>query len=233
MKRLLVATLLVVTSMAAWPQETAAAPGAGETLTFRMDHSGTTLASYTFTINEDGSAVYAASYPPDPPKFSPYAATAATAPNAQVSTTIQLTPGTTERLFEHVRATNGFHDGCASKAKHIANTGQKTLVYSSGGKEATCSWNYSEDKNVVFVADTFEAIALTLDEGRKLDQKHRYDRLALDPEIEFLFDSAKQGKAQELATIAPALRAIADDPQVLERVRTRAAKLLAQGGATQ
>ena len=208
-----------------------AIPACGDTLVFGMDHAGTVLVSYTLTVHEDGSAIYAASYPPEMPKYSPYAATVATMPNTQVSTTITLTPATTKMFFERTHATNGFVSGCESHVKNIAKTGSKTLTYTSPSQTASCTWNYTEDKNVIVMANAFEGIALTLDEGRKLQQKSRYDRLALDPEVQYLFDSVKQGHAIELGTIAVTLREIANDAQVLERVRAKAVKLLAQSNS--
>ncbi len=205
----------------------------GDRLEFSVDHSGTVLVSYKLTVQEDGSAVYAASYPPERPKYSPYAVPVAAGANTEVSVSVLLSPATTKMLFERVRATNGLAGGCESTAKNIAKTGVKALTFTSAGPVATCRWNYTEDKNVIAMAKTFEGIALTLDEGRKLSQDHKYDRLALDPDVQFLFDSVKQGTAIELGTIAPTLHAIADDPQVLERVRSKAEKLLSQAAAAQ
>jgi hypothetical protein len=206
-------------------------PPIGNTLVFGMDHTGTVLVSYTLTVHEDGSAIYAASYPPERARYSPYAATAAAVPNTEVSSRIMVTPGTTKMLFERVRAANGFGNGCESTLKNIAKTGLKTLTYSSSSSAASCTWNYTENNNVMGIAKACEGIALTLDEGRKLEQKHRYDRLALDPEVQYLFDSVKRGDAIEVEIIAPTLRSIADDSQVLERVRTKAVKLLSQAAS--
>ena len=47
----------------------------------------------------------------------------------------------------------------------------------------SCVYNYSDNKNVALLTDTFLGIAFTLDEGRKLDFLHRYDRLGLDAEM--------------------------------------------------
>ena len=206
-------------------------PPGGDILVFGVDHTGTVLVSYTLTVHEDGSAIYAASYPPEMPKYSPYAAAAATMPDTQVSTRVMLTPATTKMLFERAHATKGFVNGCESTVKNIAKTGVKTLTYASASKTADCTWNYTEDRDVMVMANAFEGIALTLDEGRKLEQKSRYDRLALDPEVQYLLDSVKRGNAIELGTIAATLREIAGDAQVLERVRAKAVKLLAQSNS--
>ncbi len=204
-----------------------AQPAAPESLSFRLSRPGAPIPSYSLTVQSDGSTVYQVSYPPEVPKYSPYVDTIQALPNIDVTMNVNLTPATTAKLFELARATGGFRSGCESKAKHIANSGAKTLTYTSSAGAATCTFNFSEDKNVVALLTTFTGIAYTLDAGRQLELKHRYDRLALDPETENLVTAVRQGSALELSTIAPALRALVDDPQVLERVRNRAANLLA------
>jgi hypothetical protein len=199
-----------------------------DTISFRLDRPGIPLPSYTLTVHSDGSASYQVSYPPEVPRYSPYAESIKALPNTNITINVTLSKAGTSRLFELVRGTNNFSAGCASKAKHIADTGTKILTYNSSAALATCVYNYTEDKTILALTHTFQAIALTLDEGRKLETSHRYDRLALDPETEFLIASAKEGTAAEFGAIAPTLKSIADDPQVLERVRTRAAELLAQ-----
>jgi hypothetical protein len=203
-----------------------------ETITFHFERPGLPVPVFTLTVHADGTAIYEASVRPEVPRYSPYAATIGAQPDIQVTANVTLTPATTMKLFDEVRSTHNFANGCASKAKNIASSGKKTLTYTAEAGTATCAYDYTEDKTIYALTSTFEAIAFTLDEGRKLENKHRYDRLALDPETEYLVNAVQAGNAVELATIAPTLRSLADDPQLLERVRTRAAKLLVQTGGT-
>ncbi len=203
-----------------------------ESVTFTLDRHGLPVPSFDLKVNSDGSAIYHVFYPPEVPKFSPYAATQAALPPTEVTLHTMLTPATTARLFDQVRGTGGFRNGCASKAKNIADTGAKTLTYLSPAGKAECTFNYTEDKTIQALNNTFQSIALTLDEGRRLEEKHRFDRLALDPESYYLVKMVKEGRASELLTIAPILQSLVDDPQVLERVRSRAAKLLEQATAS-
>ena len=201
---------------------------APESVSFRLERPGAPLPSYTLTVSADGSTTYQVSYPPVTPKYSPYTATLSKLPNTEVTLKTNLSASGTAALFEKLRATKDLNGGCASKAKNIADTGAKTLTYTGTPGTVTCTYNYTEEKNIVSLTNTFQAIAYTLDEGRKLEQQHRYDRLALDPETDSLMSAAKQGNAAEFGAIGPVLREIADDPQVLERVRLRATKLLEQ-----
>jgi hypothetical protein len=195
-------------------------------LVYHFEHAGLPVPEYTLTLQEDGSGTYAATYTA-PPIDSRYGSpAAAVAPPTKTTRPITLTQATTARLFERVRATNHFQGGCESKQKNIANTGAKTITYTGPGGDATCTFNYTENKSVASVSETFQAIAETLDEGRSIDLKHRYDRLGLDRELANLADAVHDGRAVEVATIAPVLQSLLNDSQVMERVRKRAAGLL-------
>jgi hypothetical protein len=90
----------------------------------------------------------------------------------------------------------------------------------------SCTYNYTENMGVNALTGLFLAIAETMDEGRTLDHLHRYDRLGLDAAMSYLTQEVSAGRALELGTIATTLRSIADDAEVIERVRMRARALL-------
>ncbi len=129
-------------------------------------------------------------------------------------------------IFKTARSLNHFNMTCASKAKNIADTGNKTLSYSGPDGRGACTYNFSENKGVMVLTDMFEAIAFTMDTGRRLEFLHRYDRLGLDAEMETLTHEVEQKRALELGTISDTLTSLASDDSVLQRVRIRAEKLL-------
>jgi hypothetical protein len=221
---LLLPTLLLLPVMAS--AQEAARPES--VIVFHFKHAGLPVPEYTLTVHEDGSGTYAATYEPppsDPDAGYSYAAAQTIAPT-QVSRPILLSSQTTSRLFDRVRSTGQFHDGCESHQKNVADTGAKTLTYTGPEGSAHCTYNYTENKAIVAVTDTFQSIAQTLDDGRSIDLKHRYDRLGLDRELSNLAEAVKDGRAIEIATIAPVLQSLCNDSQVMERVRKRAAGLL-------
>ena len=141
---------------------------------------------------------------------------------------ITLSPATVTKIFKLARSLDRFDIACDSKAKNIANTGKKTLTYAGPDGRGSCVYNYSENKSVSALTDMFFAIAFTLDEGRRMEFLHRYDRLGLDAEISSLAQEEKEGRALELGTIAPTLSAIENDTALIQRVRLQAARLLEQ-----
>ncbi len=220
----LLPTLLLLIA-ASFPQTGQPAPGA--TITFGFDRPGLPVPAFILTLHSDGTGTYAATVAtPEPSRYAPYPPTPPPPPT-HITRAISVSPQLTMQVFEQARNTNRFHVACESKAKNIASTGAKTLTYTGPEGDGHCAYNYTEVKPVASLTDTFLGIAFTLDLGRKLEQAHRYDRLGLDQEMRFLVDAVHDGHALELGNIAPVLTSIAEDTQLLERVRNRAAALLA------
>ncbi len=172
--------------------------------------------SYRFTLREDGSGTYRATYPPMPPST----------PGETVETPLMLHEATVKKIFDQARSTLPLHGNCETKVKNIAQTGVKTLTYTSAAATVACTWNYSDKSAVSALQDEFTAMAETLDAGRKLTMDQRFDRLGLDRDMTFLVGQVKEGHAQGLENITPVLQSIVEDVSLLERVRAQAKALL-------
>ena len=116
---------------------------------------------------------------------------------------------------------------CESRQHKIAFTGTKMIAYTGPETRAGCTFNWSQDPVIMKVAGNFMAIAMTLEEGRRLRLSYLHDRLSLDAELEILAKAVKRGDALELENISTELRAIAGDQAVMKRAQARAAALLA------
>ncbi len=117
---------------------------------------------------------------------------------------------------------------CETKTKNLARMGEKTFAYTAmGSPEARCTFNYTDNKALAQAAEYLSSVSATLEEGITLDRLHRYDRLGLDPEMIRFAAAAKDGKAEELGAIHSSLESLVADDAVLERVRQKAAQLLA------
>lgn len=193
-------------------------------VTFQFEREGLPVPRFTLRIKEDGTGSYWAEEVESP---ADKGAVQYASPK-HIDRTLKLTQPTVARIFQSARELHRFDMACESTAKNIANTGKKTLGYAGADGTGSCVYNYSNNKDVTRLTNTFLAIALTLDEGRRLEFLHRYDRLGLDEEMSQLVQAVKAGRALELGTIAPVLTAIAGDGAVLQRVRSQASKLLEQ-----
>jgi len=143
-------------------------------------------------------------------------------------TSFVMSVGTSTRLSSLLVASKGMTP-CESRAKNLANMGRKTMEFSlalTSAALATCSFNYSENKPLLVIADLGQAIAYTQQAGTELARLHRFDRLGLDREMILLDTAVAEGNAIELQSIAETLHSIATDPLVLERVRSKALSLL-------
>ncbi len=145
-------------------------------------------------------------------------------------TEIHVSIATRDKLFA-VEPVMAGPKGCETGPKKLAQTGKKTLTLRREGKAMTCTFNYSDDKRMQEAVNDFGAIEVTVEEVPKLVHLRRYDRLGLDAEISSFLDAVKAGRAIELGNIAPTLRTLAGDGELMERVRNRSADLLAMADA--
>jgi hypothetical protein len=191
-------------------------------VSFSFERHGAQVPRFTLRVSESGAGSYEGE---EAPPVSPYPGVSSK-PDP-IDRAFILSQATTGKIFGLAHDLHGFKMHCASGAKNIADTGRKTLTYKGPDGEGTCTYNYSESKNVTLLTEMFQGIAETMDEGRRLDQLHRYDRLGLDAAMATLAEQVAAGRALELSTIQATLRSIAGDSEVMERVRTRANTLLA------
>jgi hypothetical protein len=227
--RIALGAVLIGCNASAFAAQTAA-PAADPSSTkraevsFQFDRTGLPVPRFTLRIREDGTGSYQADQAETPATANSMRGQAA----QHIDRPINLTRGTVAKVFKAARAANYFNVECASKAKNIADTGKKTLTYTGADGSGSCTYNYSENKTIDTLTSTFQGISSTMDEGRRLEFLHKYDRLGLDAEMISLTEEAEAGRALELGTIAPTLAAIADDTAVIQRVRLRAQKMLEQ-----
>ena len=229
-----VVLLLTASSGAASAQAAAAdavvgpaAPAGARQVTMTFDRKLMPVPHYRLAVYEDGTTTYEGE---ESTSATMYGA-AADQTKRPFQQRVRISPPTAEKIFSAADRLKHFDVPCASKAKNIADMGNKTLQYQGPDGSGSCSFNFTEDKDVQAVAQIFQGIAETLDIGRKLDQLHRFDRLGLDLMMTRLVEDMSNGYALEVGTIAPSLRSIAADPGVMSRVRARATTLLNQSAS--
>ena len=204
-------------SAAVAPEKTALQPQSR--IGFSFEREGLQVPRYSLDFDDSGKGTYRAEVAPIPD--SP------TSGKDSIERPVQLSAANTALLFQTARELNFFRNKCNFKGHNLANQGNKKLTYIGPEGTGECAYNYSSNERIQKVTDMLMAVAFTLDEGRKLQLLHTYDRLGLDAEMEILAGEVKEGRASELANIGDVLRSIMNDRELIERVRTRAYKLLA------
>lgn len=140
---------------------------------------------------------------------------------------IQLSPGFASSVFAAARRHDWFNQRCESHMK-VAFQGWKSLSYAGPEGKGSCTFNYSKDKQIESLGDSFQAVAQTIVEGVRLEMLLQHDPLGLDKEMENLALAARAGRAQQICIIRGILERLAQDDQVMDLVRKRARTLLAQ-----
>ncbi|MDE3188439.1 MAG: hypothetical protein KGM96_13075 [Acidobacteriota bacterium] len=189
----------------------------------RVDYSnpGLTPSQWTLTLHPDGSGHFHADRG-NAPAEKPLAMEPAT-----VDRDVHLNEQFARHLFDTVRRQHFWDGKCESHLK-VAFQGWKKISYNGPDGQGSCEFNYSKNREIQQLGETFVAVASTILEGARLELLLQHDPLGLDKEMEFLVESAGDGRLQQICAIRGILERLEADPGVLDRVRKRARKLLAQ-----
>ncbi len=136
-----------------------------------------------------------------------------------------------ERIFAEAQALNYFQGDFDFTRHKIAFTGSKTLAYADPKHHSQTTFNWSENRRLMSLAQLFIAMGNTVDGGRKLEHLLRFDRLGLNDQLKEMEMQATDRYLAEVHIIEPVLRQIADDPAVMDLARQRARRLLALAAA--
>lgn len=224
LRQVLLVGLLCVGAMAAGLLVAQAAPqGSGKAarIQFTYDNPGVDPSQYTLEVDETGRAHYRSQ--PMVRKADPESAEM---PAKAIDKDLVVSPNTVAYLFTTARSRKFFSMSCEDGKGKIALQGKKQLSYQGADGTGTCSYNWSRDQGIERLTRVFEGISLTLEAGGRLVMEHKHDLLGLDHDLGALAIDFKEGRAAEIGTIASELEAIAEDEAVMDRARTKAAKLL-------
>jgi hypothetical protein len=143
---------------------------------------------------------------------------------------IQLSKDFVSRVFVAADHHRWFNAPCESHLK-VAFEGWKTLTYTGPAGQGSCTFNYSRDKEIQTLGESMQAVAETILEGARFEVLLQHDRLGLDQEMEYFTQAVEDGRAQQVYAIRDILERLAQDNEVLERVRKQARDLLAHASA--
>jgi hypothetical protein len=188
-----------------------------------VDYSNSSLtpAHWVLSLHPDGTGHFSSergNAPRDPAEgFEP----------ANLDREIRVSAQFAGHVFQVVHQHNLFNLECESHMK-VAFQGMKKLTYRGPDGVGSCTFNYSKDKEIQGLGESLIAVASAVEEGARLETLLQHDRLGLDKEMEYLVEATGDGRIQQICTIRGILQKLADDPEVMERVRKRARALLAR-----
>ncbi len=184
-----------------------------------FSNPGLTPSRWTITLHADGSGHFSSE------RGNAQAEGSQAMDAADVDRDIRVSPRFAARIFQVARRHNWFNTECESRMK-VAFQGWKKASYEGPDGQGSCSFNYSRDKEIQELGDSLVAVAGTIQEGARLEMLLRHDRLGLDRELEFIVEAATDGRVRQICVIRAILERLAEDSEVMERVRKRAKALL-------
>lgn len=221
----LLALALIARCRAAAPAGPAAASAPGPVVVVEYSNPALSPSHWVLSLHPDGSGHFVSKMGP---------ATAGSSAEMQipdVNRDIHLSPKFAESVFHIAQQHHWFNQKCESHMK-VAFQGDKTFSYTGPQGKGSCTFNYSRDKEIESLGDTFIAVSETILEGVRLEMLLQHDPLGLDKEIESLATAARDGRAQQICAIRGILERLAQDNNVMEMVRKRARLLLARAETT-
>jgi hypothetical protein len=191
-------------------------PAQSASVTFNFDWpQGIPWQKYSIAVQEDGKA-----------HFDGVPNAADTRDTDPYHQDFSMSAANRQKIFDLTQKLNYFRGDFDSHLKHIAQTGKKTLEYHSGQVQGTTTYNWSQNADVEELTKLFQAIAMTIDYGRKLAFQYRFDKLGMDERLKELQDLQASHGVEEIGIIAPILRKIENDPNMMNISRLAAKHLL-------
>jgi len=215
LSHILLSLLLALPALAQQPSSSTAAP-APAIVRFTFEWNiGVPWQHYTVQVASDGQSHFEGTPHPDE-----------TNDTDAYQQDFTLSAADRRKVFDAAQKLNYFRGDFDSHLKHIAQTGAKTLEYRSGETDNTTRFNWSQNPDVDGLTRFFEGIATTVDCGRKLAFQYRFDKLGMDKRLKELEDLQAGHEVEALSIIAPILRKIAADPNLMNISRESAKRLL-------
>lgn len=186
-------------------------------VSYVQDFNGANPSHYEITVGKDGHGSY----------VSNGQLNRDAQPNDLTPVAFTISDKVRGQIFDLAKHAHYFDGKVDSGRSNIANTGTKTLSYHDEKHNTKASYNYSEIPAIQEITSIFQNLSTTLEFGRRLTFFHKYQKLALDDELKRMDDLRGDGMLGDVQAIAPILREIANDQQVMNVTRSRALRLLA------
>ena len=139
-----------------------------------------------------------------------------------------MSPDAQQRVFDIAKQLNYFQGNYDFKKSKVAFTGTKTLSFQNGNEHHQTTYNWSDNMAVQQLTKLFQEISETVEIGRVISEKYRWDKLGMDAEMKKLEEASKDDRVAELQAIQPLLERISKDTSLMNITRRRADTLLAK-----
>jgi len=186
-------------------------------ITYSFDYSELSPNHFEITLDASGKGTYDAQY---------------SELNLQVGQsltfqkTIQLEPATMKKIMTKIVALEYLKGNYDYTKQRIAFTGKKKITYKDSLHQGSTTLNWSENKDVMELVDTFQGIETTLEIGRRLEYFYKHQKLGLFEEMKHAQEADQNGWLRESYLIRDILQKLISDPKVIQSVRNGAKSLM-------
>jgi hypothetical protein len=190
------------------------------TVGFTLDFPGANPSHYEIVVSDDGQGSYRSNGQLDEQS----------GPGDPVPLQFTLSNKVRGQIFDLAQRAHYFSGKVDSGRKNIANTGAKTLTYKDAQRNTQTTYNYSQVAPVQQLTSIFQGLSTTLEFGRRLGYFHKYEKLALEQDLQRMEQLQRDNSLGDVQAIATVLNEIANDQSVINVSRARALRLLATTG---
>ena len=145
---------------------------------------------------------------------------------AQSPRALQLSVGTTERIFALAGQLHNFQSVDLDSHKKVANLGQKTLTYQRGEDVNRVVFNYTENRMARELVDIFEAVGTVEEHISTLEFGMKYDPLGLPQELLQIQIELENKTLTDPELLLPTLEKIAHGSRFLHLAQVRAQQII-------
>jgi len=145
---------------------------------------------------------------------------------AQSPPPLQLSAGTTERIFNLAGQLHNFQSVDLESHKKVANLGQKTLTYQQGEGVNQVAFNYTENQMARDLVDIFEAVGAVEEHISALEFGMKYDPLSLPQELLQIQIELNNKSLADPQMLLPTLEKIAHGSRFLHLAQIRAHQII-------
>jgi hypothetical protein len=139
---------------------------------------------------------------------------------------IQLSPGTTERIFTLAGQLHNFQSVDLESRKKVANLGEKTFTYQQGDDVNRVVFNYTENRIARELVDLLEAVGMVEEHIAALEFDMKYDPLGLSQELLQIQTELNNKSLVDPEMLIPTLEKIAHGSRFLHLAQVRAQQII-------
>src|SRR5262249_55518925 len=131
---------------------------------------------YTIVVPQTGAAKYVSRNPTKPPDANGLR-------DDDYELEFTLSPASRDKIFSLAMQAGHFKGDFDYRKHVVASTGKKTLSDGDPARQFQTKYDYSQNPVIAELTSLFSGISNTIESGRRLQFKRRFDKLGLEAEL--------------------------------------------------